>query len=76
MLDVARATYKEVIEDIYRETVLYKEALPELKSLRIQYSSTKGYHLSLIKDELGALPGEIFISDKKLEKHIKIFKNT
>ncbi|KAJ5068017.1 muts protein [Anaeramoeba ignava] len=58
LLDVARKTYSETIEDIYKLVELYKEEY-QIPNLKLLYTRKRGYYLS-IPLAIGHLP-EVFV---------------
>src|SRR3990167_915035 len=68
MLDVARKTYSEAVEDINGLETKYKETY-KLDKLKLKYSTKRGYYLSL-NSFVGVLP-DIFIQVLQQKKTIK-----
>ncbi|KAI9276945.1 muts domain V-domain-containing protein, partial [Phascolomyces articulosus] len=68
LLDVARQTYKETIEDIYEMASEYNESSG--LNIKLQFNAPKGFYLSLPADQLdeNAALDQIFINVVKKKK--------
>lgn len=55
LLDVARATYLETIQEITREVQRQKEIFPYLVGLKLHFTNSRGYHICI--PNVPKLPG-------------------
>ena len=61
LLDVARATFLEAVEEIHTEFEKYKKMLGDPPEMKLAFNVSRGYHISLPQSTLEKLPKNIFI---------------